>query len=225
MEHRFHFVRLSGNKKLGGLPATSSSRSTCPDNCSFKGNGCYGDSGPIHWHWRAIPNKGTDLDTHCKQIRDLPKHQMFRLWQVGDFPGQAGKLDGLAMHKLVSANRGKHGFGFTHYSPLDQDNADCIEYANNNGLTINLSAESLKEADTYAELGIGPVVVAMPEDAANCKTPGGRDVMLCPASVNPKMTCAKCGLCAVPTRKSVIGFPAHGAGKAKVNKVFWAKSA
>jgi len=54
MEHRFHLVRISANRKLGGIPASTTSRSSCPDNCSYKGSGCYGDGGPISMHWKAV---------------------------------------------------------------------------------------------------------------------------------------------------------------------------
>lgn len=225
MEHRYHLTPVSMNKKTGPIPVTTSSRSTCSDHCSFKGNGCFADYGPLKLHWDKLPERGVDLDTHCAQLRELPKHQLFRLWQAGDFPGKEGLLDQRAMHKLVSANRGKHGFGYSHYDPLLEHNATAIYYANTNGLTINLSAETLEQADRYADLGIGPVVVVLPVDGTNCKTPAGRDVLVCPAAVNDRMNCARCALCAVPTRKAIVGFPSHGSGKRKVEAIFWAKQA
>ncbi len=224
-EHRYHFSRLSGNRKLGGLPATSSSRSTCPDNCSLKKNGCYGENMPMSHHWNRMEHKGITLEQLCEKLKDLPKFQLYRMWQVGDFPGNGGVIDFDSAAKLVKANKGRHGFAFSHYDPRLPENAAFFQHANDNGLTVNLSAESLVEADTYADLNVGPVVTLLPYNSPNTKTPAGRDVTLCPATVNDRMTCAKCGICAVPQRQAIVGFRSHGSRTKAVESVFWAKSA
>ena len=226
-EHSYQLVRVSANQKLGGLPATVTSDDTCPDRCSFKGNGCYAASGPSFMNWRAVSSRqrGTDLDTFCAGIRKLPKHQLYRINQAGDLPGDGVKIDQVALHKLVSANRGKHGFTYTHYSPYDPDNARAIEYANAQGLTINLSGETLAEVDDLIALGIGPVVVTLPADQIkSVTTPRGNTVTVCPASLSDDVTCATCAACSVPERRGAIGFPAHGTSKKKVEKVFWAQA-
>jgi hypothetical protein len=44
-------------------------------------------------------------------------------------------------------------------------------------------------------------------------------VVICPATYpKEEITCASCKLCAIPTRKSIIGFPAHGTGKKALNE-------
>lgn len=226
MQHRYHLTRLSTNMKLGGIPASTSSRSTCPDRCSLKKSGCYGDAGPISIHWDAVSSgrRGTDFDTHCEQVRRLPISQLWRAWQVGDFPGNAKLMDQEKVRKLVKANKGRKAFSFTHYNPREVENAALVKYANSEGFTINLSAETLEEADEFVELGVGPVVVLLPADQTeNLTTPAGNHVIVCPASLG-NTTCALCAICAVPTRKSVVGFPAHGTSKKKVEKVFWAQA-
>lgn len=225
MTHRYVFTRMSSNRKLGGIPATMSSNDTCPDTCAFRGNGCYAEAGPLSWHWKKLNAglAGITLEELTSNIRKLPRHQLYRLWQAGDFPGDGTRLDAKGMNALISANRGRKGFSYTHYSPLDPHNADLIRRANDEGLTINVSAETLEQADLYAEAGVGPVAVVLPIDATeSLKTPAGRTVMVCPASIGDT-TCALCALCQVPTRKAIIGFPAHGIGKAKAEAVFWAK--
>lgn len=222
--HRYHLARLSANKKLGGIPASVSSKGTCPPNCALQGNGCYAESGPMSIHWVAVSNgtRGTDLDEFCAQIRTLPKYQMWRHNQAGDLPGTDGVLDTHAMHKLVSANRGRHGFTYTHYDPLHPDNANLIEYANGQGFTVNLSAETLEQADVFADAGVGPVVTLLPIDQTQpTVTPDGRHVIVCPASTGTT-TCALCGICAKSDRKAIVGFPAHGSGAKKAQKVFFA---
>lgn len=224
MLHRYHLTRLSANKKLGGIPASVTSKSTCPDNCSLKDNGCYAGSGPLTIHWNAVSSgaRGGTLEEFCEQVRLLPKRQLWRWAQAGDLPGNGKDIDQPALHKIVSANRGRSGYGYTHYDPNRPDNAKAIEYANGQGFTLNVSAETLEQADEYASLGVAPVVVILPSDQLeDFKTPAGNRVVVCPASKG-ETTCALCALCSVPTRKSIVGFPAHGSGKAKAQKVFFA---
>ncbi len=225
-DHQFHLVRISTNAKLGGLPASTTSSDSCPNNCSYRDNGCYGDSGPLSIHWGAVDKRkrGDDLSTFCAKIKALPKYQLWRHNQVGDLPGDGLRVNQPALHKIVSANRGKKGFTFTHYSPLLPENAEAIKYANKMGFTINVSAETLQEADVYVDLKVGPVVVALPASARrHTQTPAGHEVKVCPATLSTSTTCATCAMCADPDRKTVIGFPAHGSGKAKVEKVFFSK--
>jgi hypothetical protein len=42
------------------------------------------------------------------------------------------------------------------------------------------------------------------------RTPAGRRVTICPAETTAALTCAECQLCAIPTRKAVVGFRSHG---------------
>lgn len=226
MEHRFHLVRISTNAKLGGIPASTTSRTSCPDNCSYKGNGCYGDSGPISIHWKAVDSggRGDDLETFCSKVKQLPKYQLWRHNQVGDLPGSGGLLNPEQVAKIVAANRGKKGFTFTHYDPRIPANAEVIRQANHKGLTVNVSAETLRQADEFVSLGVGPVVVALPADAKrNRLTPKGNTIKVCPASVG-NATCASCAICADADRKTIVGFPAHGSGAKKVEKIFLANN-
>lgn len=91
------------------------------------------------------------------------------------------------------ANRGRRGFTYTHYPPTAA-NQIAIQSANRLGFTVNLSAESLAQADAYADLGIAPVVVVLPHDAMkSTRTPAGRQVIVCPASTgNSDLNCGIC---------------------------------
>jgi hypothetical protein len=58
-----------------------------------------------------------------------------------------------------------------------------------------------------------PVVVVLASSKAvnhDMRTPGGRRVVVCPATYDVKVTCASCQLCAVAGRNVIVGFPAHG---------------
>jgi hypothetical protein len=94
-------------------------------------------------------------------------------------------------------------------------NAAAIADANAAGFTVNLSANNLAHAERLHALGIAPVVVVLPQDVAKpFVSPGGLHVSVCPATVNERMTCAQCGICATQ-HKAIIGFPSHGSGKGK----------
>lgn len=226
MHNTYHMTRVSANTKTGPIPVTTSSASTCPATCSFRGNGCYAESGPLRLHWDKVSSgaRGGSLDELCDSIRTLPKHQLWRWAQAGDLPGDGREIDPDSLTKLVEANRGRKGFGFTHYDPTLENNDLSIAAANAGGLTINLSAETLAQADQYAALGIAPVVVVVPTGTTKpFTTPGGRHVSICPATVRDDVQCATCGICANPSRKALIGFPAHGTGAKKAQAVFYAK--
>lgn len=226
MQHNYHMTRISANAKTGPIPVTTSSVSTCPTACSFRGNGCYAESGPLRLHWNKVSHgaRGGSLDELCANIRALPKHQLWRWAQAGDLPGDGRKIDFAKTAKVVEANLGRRGFGFTHYSPAIPINAMALRHANYHGLTLNLSAETLDQADAYAALGIAPAVVVVPAGTTKSfKTPAGRHVSICPATVRDDIQCASCGICAHATRKAIIGFPAHGSGAKRVQAVFFAK--
>ena len=224
MTHTYHMTRISGNKKTGPIPVTTSSRSTCP-TCPLKGNGCYAEGGPLRLHWDKVSNteRGVSLKKLCSEISTLPKHQLWRWAQAGDLPGDNDRIDVMAMAELVEANDRRQGFAFTHYDPRVGTNDVAIAGANARGFTVNLSANDLSHADELYALGVGPVVVVLPIDQTKpTKTPAGHHVSVCPAAVRDDVTCASCGICAVPHRRAIIGFPAHGSGAKKAQAMFFA---
>ena len=223
-KHYYHLTVSSGNRKLGPIPVTTTSRSTCPSNCSYKANGCYAEAHPLRMHWDKVSSgeRGVTLDQLCEEVRALPKFQLWRWAQAGDLPGDGKLLDGPSVKKLVQANKGKNGFGYTHYDPTLSANRWTIQAANTQGFTLNLSAETLEQADKYMALKVAPVVVVLPADQTEpTVTPAGHPVIVCPASIGDT-TCAQCAICAKPDRKSIVGFPAHGSGRRKVEAIFFA---
>ena len=222
MPHLYHLTLSSRNSKTGPIPVSTSSYSTCPDACPLKQNGCYADSGPLAIHWKAVSEKGRgySLDELCQKISQLPRGQLWRLNQAGDLPGHDDCIDAGALEQLVEANQGRRGFGYTHYPALHPPNARAIAQANAAGLTINLSADNLAQADELSRLRIAPVVVILPPSQAKAtKTPEGRTVAICPAYLSSTVNCANCGICATH-RRAIIGFPAHGRDAEKVRRVF-----
>ena len=217
-------VRLtakSRNKKTGPIPVSTTERKSCPKSCPLKKNGCYADSGPLALVWDETPQVGKAWGQFCKSISSLKEGQLWRHNQAGDLPHKNDVIDTGKLANLVTANNGKRGFTYTHHDMSKADNREAIATANKQGFTVNLSANTVHEADKLASYNIGPVVVVLPEQWTHDKifTPKGRTVTICPVVTGKAESCATCKLCAIPNRKTIIGFPAHGTGKRKAQSV------
>lgn len=215
----------SSNEKVGPIPVSTTSAKSCPKSCPFSVGGCYAKGGPLAIHWRKVTDgeRGKPWADFCQDIDALPMGQLWRHNQAGDLPGDGEKIDAFMLGQLVKANQGKRGFTYTHKTN-DADNFQWIKAANEWGFAVNLSANSLEHADELAALNVGPVVSVLPIDAPpKLKTPQGRTVVTCPATYRDGVTCSTCKLCAVSSRSTIVGFPAHGNAKAKVQTVFFAK--
>lgn len=227
MTHKYHFTRVSGNAKTGPIPVTTSSSSTCPPTCSFKGSGCYAEYGPLAMHWRQVSDgrRGCSFDELLDKVAALPRNQLWRHNQAGDLsPTTPGVIDVRMLLNLAVANKGRRGFTYTHFRPTAH-NLEAVQMANRAGFTVNLSAETLEQADDYATLGGAPVVVVLPADATKAlKTPGGRHVIVCPASIG-NTDCLNCGICQQRDRVAIVGFPAHGSGSKKIQWILSAQPA
>jgi len=227
--HRYAFIKVSSNRKLGPIPATTISRYSCPDECSYKGGGCYAAAGgPMALQWRKLddPSAGLTIEQTCDHISSLRRATLWRHAQAGDLPkADDGLIDVRSLRMLAEASSHTDGFTFSHFDPFEFRNHDIIREVNRGtGLTINLSSETLAEVDAYMDLGIGPVVTALPIDQVKAlKTPNGRHVAICPATISESVQCKDCGLCQSKDRKAVIGFRAHGASKKKVERIFFHK--
>jgi hypothetical protein len=220
---RVHITMKSANAKTGPIPVSTSSADTCPGSCPFKKQGCYADSGPLALHWAKVTagDRGMPWSEFCDVIAALPADQLWRMNQAGDLPGIGESVDPVALGQLVAANAGRRGFTYTHKH--SKDALHWVRHANDRGFTVNLSANDLQHADQLADTQAGPVVVVLPIDAPQQTiTPAGRKVITCPATYREDVSCATCQLCQ-RQRDTIIGFPAHGTGKAKVEKVFFMK--
>lgn len=222
MPTHVHLSPVSSNAKTGPIPVSTTSATTCPPSCPFnKGGGCYAGSGPLALHWRAVTarERGLAWNKFCAEIAALPEGQLWRHNQAGDLPGTGERIAAGELRQLVRANRGRRGFTYTHKHG-HRGNLALIRSANAAGFTVNLSANSLTHADELASTGAGPVVCVLPRDTTrNTTTPGGRRVVVCPATQRDDVTCASCGLCARRDRSVIIGFPAHGSGARKASAV------
>jgi hypothetical protein len=221
-----HLTIKSSNAKTGPIPVSTSSFKNCPDNCGLKSNGCYAGSGPLALHWKAVTEglRGFEWPKFLDSIKALPENQLWRHNQAGDLIGNGVVLDSLKLSELILANKGKKGFTYTHYLPENGKNSHFIKLANKHGFTVNLSAESFDQADSFKALNIGPVVTIMPEGLPKTlKTKAGHTLVTCPATYRDDVSCATCQLCQKADRSTIVGFPVHGTSKRKANAVFMMK--
>lgn len=210
---RVSFVLSSGNRKTGPIPVSMTSARTCPTSCPLYGNGCYAEQHMMSMHWRRLgKGGGMSWDKFVKAVALLPDGQLWRHNEAGDLPGDDELIDRNLLQALVNANRGKRGFTYTHKPVVaGGKNHQLIQGAIYDGFTINISTDSLQEADEKAELGL-PVTVVLDHNSHHkgIRTPAGRHVVVCPAQRREDVTCESCKLCAVAGRRSIVGFLAHG---------------
>lgn len=202
---------MSNNRKTGPIPVSMSPKSTCPSTCELKGKGCYARFGPINLWWEKVSKgkAGSLWKDFLTAVRGLPHGQLWRHNQAGDLPGIGTRIDSVKLAELVGANKGKHGFTYTH-KPLTSSNLAAIQHANANGFTINVSADNMTQADAAMAHKL-PTVVVVAEDAPRgMKTPAGHRIAICPAQLSDHATCMSCQLCSKAQRDYVIGFRAHG---------------
>lgn len=225
---RVAFRTKSRNAKTGNIPVSTTEATSCPSACPLKASGaCYAKHGPLGMYWAKVNDGRAKAYTWAEftaQIAALPEGTLWRHNQAGDLPGLDNAIDAKALAELVEANKGRKGFTYTH-KPAEGENAVAIAAANAQGFTINLSADSLAEADELSALGIAPVVVVVARDAENMETPQGRKVVICPAQRSDDVTCKTCGLCAKADRASIVGFRAHGVSAKKAEAIALAPQA
>ena len=216
----FQFIAESGNVKVGKIPVTNSPRATCPSNCPLSGDGgCYAEGFHTRINWDKLDRgeRGLVWSTFLDKIKALPDGQLWRHNVSGDLPNISdNELSECAVSDLVSANRGKRGFTYTHY-PMTHTNKRIVKTANTSGFTINVSTETLKDAVKYHKQGL-PTVTLLPEDAPKALKYKGVDIVTCPATYR-ETSCKECKLCSISKRDFVVGFPVHGTKKKQAAKL------
>jgi len=214
--HNYGFTRKSRNKKTGPMAVTTTSKESCPPDCPLKDGACYAEAYPLKGRWDEITERkrGVGLPALLALIQTIEPGEMWRHNQAGDLPSADGVINRAALSALADANTNRVGYTYTHHDVIaNLDNRQAVRTANDEGFTVNLSANSLADADTLADTGAGPVVVVLPStQTTNTETPAGRRVVVCPATIRDDVSCATCQLCA-RDRSTIVGFPAHGTRK------------
>ena len=220
----YHLTLKSANSKTGPMAVSTTAKASCPDKCPLKKAGCFADGGPLQLHWEQVSqgNRGVEFDDFLLQVAALPRGAEYRHNQAGDLPPKEYEKDTIDAVKLaalaaVIRRRRIKGFTYTHYPVIDNEtNQAAIKAANDQGFTINLSANNVTEVDELLALNIAPVAVIMPLSASKVSfTNQGNKIVICPAQTNSKTTCMDCMLCAKATRSFSIGFYPHGSSAKK----------
>lgn len=220
----FQFIPKSKNAKIGPMPATNSARATCPPSCPLIGKGgCYADAGfhtRLNWDKLDAGERGTQWPQFVANIAALKPGTVWRHNVSGDLPPIApDEINEHAVVDLVSANRGKRGFTYTHY-PMNRRNARIVRTANNSGFTINASANNEAQAVAYARRNLPTVAIISDEKRGKDWRKferGGVNFVRCPAEYRQTVNCLSCKLCSRAKRTTVVGFTVHGSRAASAN--------
>jgi hypothetical protein len=226
---KYGFTRYSGNRKTGRIPVTTSPMQTCPSVCPLRNDqGCYACSGgPLAIYWKRLNTNQTGISYSemLDAIVKLPNKTYWRHNQAGDLAGLGNYIDPDMLRDLLLANKGKHGFTYTHKplfhdDAIAQQNAELVHFANREGFTINISCERSQDALQYLQEGY-PVTIVLPSNTDVTqhviKLARSTTIIICPAYYCDTMTCSECKLCQKATRHFIIGFPAHGNRRKKVD--------
>ena len=213
-DSRVLFVAVTRDSKTGPVAASYTARHSCAPSCALRVTGeCYAMAG---FHTRLAWNRADSAlpwAEFCDKVRQLPPGKLFRHNVAGDLPHTGGRIDAKAVRQLVAAlqDAKARGWTYTHHTTRAA-NLKLIRECNAAGFTVNLSADSLQEADKLQATGAGPVCVTVPADQPQVgTTPAGHTVRVCPAQVKAGITCERCQWCTKADRDFMVGFRAHGA--------------
>ena len=202
----YKLVPQSGNRKIGPIVAIYAPFSTCPTSCLLNRAGCYaqGRIEGIIERWRAL----SSIFDICRELDNLPA-QLVRYGVTGDLPGNGEEIKHEEIDRLFRSLSRHTAIVYTHYreKPL----AEALTLAAISGITLNVSCDTLSEAEKYQKLGF-PTVVTVPLSFKERK-----GIVICPAQSQKGTTCATCRLCA-SERNSTIAFIAHGPNRLALSK-------
>lgn len=206
------------------------------------GGGCYAENGPQNIFWTKVTKgeMGKEFKDFVIDIKNLPDGQLFRHNVSGDLYGDGVNINISKLLQLVVASKGKKGYTYTHYTNSER-NIKAVAFANKNGFTINLSANSISHANELVGKG-SPVVCVVPLEYQRrylkggewleteneykirmslkpMKVAKGNVIQICPATYKDNVSCDTCRLCQKSNRSSIIAFPSHGTNKKLADKI------
>lgn len=236
----------SSNPKTGNIIQSYSHRSTCPNRCPLKGNGCYADSYHTSRQWDRCNDEGdkhyianghdltldlmSAVAIHSKRGE---KSILFRHNVAGDIAlPNSDMIDVERLNIIVEScnkvssnlNINLMGYTYTHCS-LTVQNFKKVKKAQAKGFVVNFSCETTEEVKKTKLAGCNVVMTSVnPEETIKALKAEGLKSVQCPAQTNEDMNCKRCKLCA-RNREAVIIFEVHGNGSKKAKKVIMLKTA
>ena len=156
-----------------------------------------------------------------KYLQEIGREELITAEKEVELAQRIKQGDQLALEKLTKANGTRTGWTYTH-KPIEnnefaEQNKQAIRKANQSNFTINISSNSVEQAEKYFEQGFPSVVVVPENQPEKTITKTGKKLVVCPEQTGKAESCAKCLLCARKNRKVIIGFRVHGSGKNKIS--------
>lgn len=236
----------SSNPKTGNIIQSYSHRSTCPNRCPLKNNGCYADSYHTSRQWNRCNDEGDkryiasghDLTLELTSAVAIHAKKdegsiLFRHNVAGDIAlPNSDVIDGERLNTIVKAcnkvssilNVHLMGYTYTHCN-LSIGNTKKVKDAQSKGFVVNFSCETIEEVKEVKITGCNAVVTSVnPNETIKALKKEGLKALQCPAQTTDDMNCKKCKLCA-RDRDAVIVFEVHGNGSNKAKKVIMLKTA
>ena len=239
-----HVVLISANLKLGAITATRTRSTTCPNTCGLLSTGeCYDLQGNTRIHRDAVdrrdPRYRSKMYTLSGFLDAMAGFTRIWRWAVGgDLPNYMRDRNRIDPHFVAALTAraqelSQRMIAFTHKPIRAGVRGATRQQAEHNrkalrralekapDVTINVSAESEREAEQAFRMGFD-VALTGPIDAPNVsKTKGGIPLIKCHAVRYRGTSCKNCGggqpLCSRRDRGFIVVFPAHGTKKGALN--------
>ena len=238
-------IPKSANEKTGNIIQSYSARSTCPNRCPLKRNGCYADNYHTSRQWDRCENVADPR--YVSNAKDLtlslieaiaPRAKkgvtevLFRHNVAGDIAQENSNIiDESRVNAIADACKSAgeitdvtvRGYTYTHCS-ISARNAKIIREALAKGFVINYSCETVVEVMKATGLGCEAVITSInPEDTIKNLKAEGIKAVQCPAQTHNNVSCESCKLCSRPRLTTVV-FKIHGNGSNKARKVIMLKT-
>lgn len=213
-------VPVSGNAKTGPIPVTYRPMSTCEPTCPLlpdKANGtggCYG-TGRIFAAAARYSRDVTRADVaerlaaapaDARYLRDRVVGDVITVDDDGTVTFDLAYVETIG---ALAADADLVAFGYSHawrrMSPAD------VAAVAASGYVLNASCETVDDVAEALALGLPATIASDTVDDGTII--GGMRVVTCPAQTRDDVTCASCGLCAKPNRRSVVRFRIHGTAR------------
>lgn len=238
-------IPKSSNEKTGNIIQSYSARSTCPNRCPLKRNGCYADNYHTSRQWARCENvadpryvsNSKDLtlsliEAIAPRAKKGGTEVLFRHNVAGDIAHENSNIiDVSRVNAIADAckSAGKvtgvtvRGYTYTHCS-ISPQNAKIIHEALAKDFIINYSCETVGEVMKANELGCNTVITSInPEETIKDLKAVGVKTVQCPAQTHNNVSCESCKLCSRP-RVTTVVFKIHGNGSNKARKVIMLKT-
>jgi hypothetical protein len=190
------------------MAATYRTLDSCPDQCCFKGNGCY-----AHGRIFALAKKWGRQEAQVLKglFYSLRANAKIRHHVSGDIT-KGNRIDRAYVGLLARLARARPDLQHILYTHAwKQIRRNPFPFV------ANASCETAEDIKRAVAKGFEAVIVLKDEnDPILGTTIAGKKVIRCPEECISGVTCASCMLCS-RTRKSIVAFVPHGAGVLKAS--------